>query len=147
MINLPSFLKPTPPPERRQVPRLAPDNVTSVLLVDDEPAIRSLFAMSLRRDGYFVVEAQDGEAALVAANAAGRIDVVITDIQMPRMDGLKLADALRNAHPEMDVIFVSGHPLDSGRIGPHTHLLNKPFLKDDLMQVVTRVAGPSVRMH
>ncbi len=147
MIHLPDFLKPAPMPEPRVMPLHAPENITSVLLVDDEPAIRSLFAMCLRRDGYFVVEAQDGEAALAAAEATGRIDVVVTDIKMPRMDGLKLADALRAVHPDMDVIFVSGYPLDHGRLGPHTHLLNKPFLKDDLMQVLTRVAGPPARTH
>jgi CheY-like chemotaxis protein len=141
-IRLPDFLKPAPiAPATKSISHV-PDGVTSVLLVDDEPAIRSLFASSLRRDGYHVVEAADGRAAIKALEAAGRVDVMVTDVHMPNMDGLTLADTLRASHPDLNVIFVSGYPVDHQAMGPHSRLLSKPFARNDLMNLVSEVAGP-----
>ena len=140
-IKLPDFLKPTPfAPTTKPIAHV-PDGVTSVLLVDDEPAIRSLFAASLRRDGYHVVEAADGRAAIKALEAAGRVDVMVTDVHMPHMDGLTLADTVRASHPDLNVIFVSGYPVDHAAMGPHSRLLSKPFARTDLMNLVSEAAG------
>ena len=93
-MRFPGFLQPSLAPTKQSV-EPAPTNKTCVLLVDDEPAIRMLFAASLRRDGYHVVEAGDGREAIDAAKQAERIDLVITDIRMPKMDGVAMANALR----------------------------------------------------
>jgi len=140
-IRLPDFLKPTPAAPTTKLIQPVPDGVTCVLLVDDEPAIRSLFAASLRRDGYHVVEASNGQSAIKALEAAGRVDVVVTDVHMPGMDGLTLADTLRTSHPNLNVIFVSGYPVDHEAMGPRSRLLSKPFARNDLMNLIREVAG------
>lgn len=135
-MRLPSFLQPLPPVAKPRPIEPAPEDKTCVLLVDDEPAIRMLFAASLRRDGYHVVEAGDGQEAIDAAKKAKRIDLVITDIRMPKMDGVAMANALREVQAGIRIVFVSGYPVDLGALGPNACMLNKPFLREDLMKTV-----------
>ena len=139
-MRLPAFLQPTPS-AKRSVVEPAPKDKTCVLLVDDEPALRMLFAASLRRDGYHVVEAGDGEEAVEAARMAERVDLVITDIRMPKMDGIKMANALREVQPELRIVFVTGYPVDLAALGPNSCMLNKPFLRSDLMKAVHELTG------
>lgn len=84
-----------------------------VLLVEDEVMIAELFAETLLSDGHDVAIAGDGQEALElfdAAEAGGRpYDIVVTDIRMPRMDGVTLARSLRHGHPELPVVVVSGY--------------------------------------
>lgn len=134
-MRLPAFLQPTP--TARSLAILpAPKDKLCVLLVDDEPAIRVLFAATLRRDGYHVVEAGDGEEAVQTAKKAERVDLVITDIRMPKMDGIAMANALREAQPEIRIVFVSGYPVDLAALGPNSCMLSKPFRSIDLMNAV-----------
>lgn len=135
-MRLPGFLQPAPPPAKALPVEPAPKDKTCVLLVDDEPAIRMLFAASLRRDGYHVVEAGDGQEAVEVAKKADRIDLVITDVRMPKMNGVAMANALREAKPEIRIVFVSGYPVDLAALGPNSCMLNKPFLRADLMKAV-----------
>lgn len=135
-MRLPNFLQPLPVDVKPPVITPAPEAKTCVLLVDDEPAIRTLFAASLRRDGYFVVEAGGGREAVAAAKKAERIDLVVTDVRMPEMDGIEMANALREDHPEIRIVFVSGYPTDLNALGPNSRMLNKPFLRSDLMKAV-----------
>lgn len=143
-MKLPHFLHPIPAVEPDVRVTTAPDGVTSILLVDDEPAIRSLCAASLRRDGYFVAEAGDGRSAITAAAAAGRVDVVVTDIRMPHMDGVAMAEALRAHRPGLPIVFVTGYPFDPSQIGPNDQLLNKPFMREELRRAVESATG---RVH
>lgn len=135
-MKLPNFLKPVESAPQVRNAEPAPTDKTCVLLVDDESAIRTLFAASLRRGGYHVVEAEDGEDAIAAARKAERIDVVVTDIRMPKMDGISMANALREAHPGIRIVFVSGYPTDLTALGPNSCMLAKPFLSADLMKAV-----------
>ena len=84
-----------------------------VLLVEDEVMIAELFAETLISDGHDVAIATDGQEALElfdAAEASGRpYDIVVTDVRMPRMDGVTLARSLRHHHPELPVVVVSGY--------------------------------------
>ncbi len=84
-----------------------------ILLVEDEELIAELFAETLTADGHDVSVARDGQAALdlfVRAEAVGRpYDIVVTDVRMPRMDGVTLTRRLRAAHPELPVVVVSGY--------------------------------------
>jgi two-component system cell cycle sensor histidine kinase/response regulator CckA len=83
-----------------------PPGASLVLMVDDEPAQRQLFAFALRREGYHVLEARNGVEALEVADKAGRLDLVVTDIVMPVMKGPELAARLRDRFPGLQVVFV-----------------------------------------
>lgn len=118
-----------------------PPGATVVLLVDDEPAVRNLFALALRREGYHVVEAGNGVEALEFAAQLDQIDLVVTDIVMPIMKGPEFAAKLREQRPDMKFIFVSGY-LVSDDLGDNAHMLAKPFMRQDLVKKVYDVVGP-----
>ncbi|MBX6365196.1 MAG: PAS domain S-box protein [Gemmatimonadetes bacterium] len=107
-----------------------------VLVAEDEPAVRSLARRILERAGYRVLEAEDGEDALAVAEAhAGPIDLLLTDVVMPRMGGRTLAERLARARPGVRILFMSGYSeeLVSAR-GParYSPLLEKPFTPEAL---------------
>ena len=82
-----------------------------VLLVEDEDVVRSFAARALKRQGYEVLEASTGVEALeVMDKNAGRIDIVVSDVIMPEMDGPTLLKELRKTNPGLKIIFVSGYP-------------------------------------
>jgi len=111
-----------------------------ILLVEDEDAVRVFSARALRNKGYQVLEAKNGEAAMQQIETDGaRIDLLITDVVMPQMDGPTLARHVRRLRPEMKVIFISGYAED--RLGDIdgvevAHFLPKPF---SLKQLATKV--------
>jgi two-component system cell cycle sensor histidine kinase/response regulator CckA len=118
-----------------------PSDVTVILLCEDEPAVRSLFAMTLRREGYHVLEARNGADALEVMAAAGRVDLVVTDVVMPIMRGTELADRLREQQPDMHFIFISGYLMDDN-LGRNAQMIQKPFKKDELIRRIVDVVGP-----
>jgi CheY-like chemotaxis protein len=118
-----------------------PPNATVVLLVDDEPAQRQLFAFALRRDGYYVLEARNGSEALEVAERAGRIDLLVSDVVMPVMQGPEMAERLRQKFPALRVLFVSGFIQDA-KIGADARVLHKPFVRQDLLKSVVELIGP-----
>src|SRR5207245_7199195 len=88
----------------------------TVLLVEDEDAVRLFSARALRNKGYKVIEARSGEAALaIIHRATETIDLLITDVVMPRMDGPGLIRDVRETHPDMKVLFMPGYTEDSFR--------------------------------
>lgn len=103
----------------------------TVLVVDDEPVVRTLVRNMLERSGYTVLEARDGEEAILLAGAGARIDLLLTDVVMPRMSGRALADSLRARLPQLRVLFTSGYSADA--LGEHgvlergSSLLEKPY--------------------
>ena len=121
----------------------------TVLLVEDEDPVRLFSARALRNKGYKVIEAKSGEAALeVIHRATEQIDLLVTDVVMPRMDGPGLIREVRQTHPDMKVIFISGYTEDSFRKRLNTdaeiHFLPKPFSLKQLASKVKEVmsAGP-----
>jgi PAS domain S-box-containing protein len=106
-----------------------------VLVVDDDPQVRALSDRILRDAGYDVVVAGDGQAALARAAEAGRIDLLLSDVVLPRMNGVALARQLRARWPDLRVLLMSGYsdePL--GEIGSEPfELLAKPFTDDELL--------------
>ncbi|MBW2240355.1 MAG: PAS domain S-box protein [Deltaproteobacteria bacterium] len=130
-------------------PAPAPAFVASgrrVLLVEDEESVRRLVRDCLRRDGFEVVEAADGPAALREA-ARGRIDLLISDVVMPEMRGPELAARLRSGQPELPVLFVSGYSdrqLDLSESGDvPTRFLAKPFSLAEMRNAVYELVGES----
>ena len=117
----------------------------TALLAEDEPAIRSLAAEVLRRQGYTVLEAVDGEEALrVAQEHLGEeIHLLLADVIMPRMDGRQLARRLKSLMPRMRVLFTSGLPapggVPDGDLGDGITFLPKPFTPAVLAQRVREV--------
>ena len=85
-----------------------------MLVVDDEPGLRDLACRTLEAEGYRTLEAGHGAEALeVMESAPDMVDLVVTDVVMPGMDGRELARELRRARPGLRVLYVSGYPADS----------------------------------
>ncbi|HEY0778234.1 MAG TPA: ATP-binding protein, partial [Gemmatirosa sp.] len=112
--------EPEPVPARAEAPR-APDGAgTTVLVVDDESAVRGAAARVLARRGYTVLEARDGVEALgLAERYAGPVHLLLSDVRMPGMDGRELARRFRVARPEARVLLMTGYP-GSEDPGPDT---------------------------
>jgi two-component system cell cycle sensor histidine kinase/response regulator CckA len=116
----------------------------TVLLVEDEDAVRMFGARALRNKGYNVVEASSGEAALkLLDDGADRIDVLISDVVMPGMDGPSMVRRARDKRPDMKVIFISGYTEDSLRkrmeVAGDVHFLAKPFTLQQLAGKVKEI--------
>jgi two-component system cell cycle sensor histidine kinase/response regulator CckA len=113
----------------------------TILLVEDEDAVRSFAARALRMRGYTVLEASGGEAGLeIVRHHPGGIDLLVTDVVMPNMDGPTLVRAARRLRPEMRIIYMSGYAEDAFRRNEEKveelHFLPKPF---GLKQLVAKV--------
>ena len=109
-----------------------------VLLVEDEPEVLQMTARVLRDGGYEVLEAENGRAALeLLEKYRKHLDLLVTDVAMPQIDGIELAARLRRRHPHLPVVFTSGHvgdeSLHSGLLGPESAFLLKPFPPDALI--------------
>jgi CheY-like chemotaxis protein len=113
-----------------------------VLLVEDEPAVRSLTRQVLQEQGYTVLEAPGGAEALdVASRHGGPIHLLLTDVSMPEMSGLELARRLRERRPETRVLFMSGYVHEVAQfgepiLGRRPSFLAKPFRLADLLRQV-----------
>jgi two-component system cell cycle sensor histidine kinase/response regulator CckA len=111
-----------------------------VLLVEDEDVVRSFAVRALTRQGYEVLEASDGQEALdIVAAHNGEIDIVVTDVVMPEMDGPTMFRELRKTNPSIKVIFVSGYPNEAFRetLGSEdVAFLPKPFSLPQLAEKV-----------
>jgi two-component system cell cycle sensor histidine kinase/response regulator CckA len=104
----------------------------TILLVEDEDAVRLFSARALRNKGYKVLEARSGEAALDILGREGEpVDLLITDVVMPEMDGPALVETVRAGRPAMKVIFISGYAESAFREqasgSGELHFLAKPF--------------------
>lgn len=113
----------------------------SVLVVDDESTVRRLVARVLEREGYTVFEADDGADALDLIRVKARVDVVVTDIVMPRVNGVELMQALAVSHPDLPVILMSGYATgELAELGIATpcSILIKPFSAERLLAEVQR---------
>jgi CheY-like chemotaxis protein len=116
----------------------------TVLVVEDEPAVRAIARDALRLRGYRVLEAPDGPSAIEVAAEAGRsIDLLVTDVVMPGMSGRVLAERLVAERPGLRVLYMSGYTDDAigqhGVLEPGLHYLQKPFAPDTLARRVREV--------
>lgn len=122
-----------------------------ILVIDDQTQVRAAVSLALRAKGFDVETAENGQAGLRTFKASP-FDLVIADIFMPEMDGVKLIKAVRERNPNLPVIAVSGvHLRGSGRTAldlfPLAHLsdvvcLQKPFGPAELLQAIVRATKP-----
>jgi DNA-binding NtrC family response regulator len=118
--------------------------MATILVIDDEPALRRSLRRILELDGHRVIEAEDGRAAF-AAEEAQSVDLIITDVFMPEMDGIEFLIAHQEQSPGIPIIAISGggfadkdHVLiDAGMIGA-TETLSKPLQVDEVRAAVAR---------
>ena len=114
----------------------------TILLVEDEDAVRMFSARALSNKGYQVLEADCGESALeLMAEHGSHIDIIVTDVIMPEIDGPTMAKKVLENHPDMPIIFVSGYTEDRFKeeIGENAHFLPKPFTLQQLAAKVKEV--------
>ncbi len=117
------------------------DGDETILLVEDEPAVRALVRKVLRKSGYTVLEARSGEEALaVAADYESRIDLLLTDMVMPGIGGGELAGRLRRVRGDLPVLLTSGYAEEAARRQagevPRSLFLEKPFVAGSLLRIV-----------
>jgi two-component system, cell cycle sensor histidine kinase and response regulator CckA len=114
----------------------------TVLVADDEHAVRRFAVRILEGEGFAVVEAQDGAEALDAIRSGSiSFHVVVSDIVMPRLNGVELMKALASSHPYLPVILMSGYATTALKdlgIAPPCSMLIKPFPPDLLLAEVRR---------
>jgi CheY-like chemotaxis protein len=124
-----------------------PIRARTVLVVEDDRAIRYLFTEVLRGAGYEVIACENGTLGLEQARSRiGGIDAVITDSTMPGLDSREMIDAIRAIRPEIPVVIVSGSMEDgTARAGgdPGTLFLTKPLSPERLMMELQRLLAPA----
>lgn len=126
---------PSPNPEQR-----------TILLIDDEQSVRSIVKRILQRANYKVLEAESGEAALkLVESHTGTIDLVVTDLHMPGLNGPEVVKMLASVRPGLKVLFMSGYAEHDvvARTGVPggANFLHKPFSGQELTAAVTKAIG------
>jgi nitrogen-specific signal transduction histidine kinase len=121
-----------------------PTGTETILLAEDEPALRALTREILEDSGYVIIEAGSGDGAMKrAAEYPGAIDLLLTDVVMPRMSGRELADRLARLRPGLRVMFMSGYTDDAvvrhGVLAPSAAFIQKPFGPESLLAKVREV--------
>ena len=118
-----------------EAPRASQDE--TVLVVDDEPAVRMLVSEVLSDLGYTTIEAEDGAAGLVVLRSGVRIDLLVSDVGLPGgMNGRQMADAARLVRPDLKVLFITGYAesavMRDGQLDAGMHVMTKPFALEAL---------------
>ena len=122
----------------------------TILLVEDASDVREFVARVLTRAGYVVIKTDGPGAALAEIGRDGqRIDLLLSDVIMPGMNGRELANVVVQRRPEIAVLFMSGYTdnaiVHHGVLDPRTHFLHKPFSPDQLLQEVRRALRKEIR--
>lgn len=140
----PSAKPVSPPPGVPATGRIA----GVVLLVEDEPSVRTVTKRMLEMRGLTVLLAENPEEALrQAATHPHPVDVLLTDVLLPGMDGPELASRIRMLRPDVRVVFISGYPREEAFAhsanDPEAEFLQKPFTPARLIEVLSRVLSKS----
>ncbi len=140
-IYLPRFVGMIHPVSEENILEPPLDNPAKVLVVEDEPTVLTLATTMLEKLGYTALSATSAQDAIsLLAHYPGNIDILLTDVIMPGMNGRELARRLLSDHPNLKCVFMSGWTADilesEGVIGPGIHFLQKPFTSDQLSSVL-----------
>jgi CheY-like chemotaxis protein len=143
---LPRVAQPADPYEVQESLDFNPGSET-ILLVEDEPAVRRMAAEVLLNIGYRVIAAPSGADALrMAAKHEGPLDLLLTDVVMPGMTGPELARQFHSKFPRMRILYMSGYTDDAiekhGLRGRTVRLLQKPFTHETLARGIREALGP-----
>jgi len=122
----------------------------TILVVEDDDGVRKLTREFLKINGYTVLEARNGaEAIQIPARHAGPVDLLLTDVLMPGMNGREVAQQFVSLRPETKVLFMSGYTEDAithlGILEPGVAFIEKPFSPDELAHKVRSVLGSKER--
>ncbi len=120
----------------------AQPRAAKILLVDDEPLVRLATAEMLREMGHVVTEAENGAAALALVRAGEEFDLLVTDYLMPSMRGSDLANEIRQSHPDVPVLLMTGYAHLAKGEAVGLPRLSKPFRETDLAREVARLLSP-----
>ena len=119
-----------------------------VLVVEDEELVRGLVVEALRELGYQPLEAADGPSALAVIGNLQRLDILVTDIGLPGLNGRQVADAARTRWPDLKVLFMTGYAANAtiaeGVLEPGMHLITKPFAIANFVTKITEIRPKSV---
>lgn len=119
----------------------------TVLLVEDSEVVRDVVALMLESDGLTVLQASGGEEALALVRRGDApIDLLLTDIVMPEMSGVELADRLERERPDMRILFMTGYAeevvVNKGILGKHRECIGKPFTQKQITKRVRKILFP-----
>ena len=113
-----------------------------VLVVDDDTSVRAYVKAALKSEGFRTLEAEDGELGLELVRKIGSdIDLVISDIKMPKLDGIQLANLVRAEFPKIPIILVSGYVDVALENQPWVEFIPKPFLLSTLLNIVRKMVA------
>ena len=124
------------------LPDIFPQSIPlgTVLVVDDDAVVRRVTQLLLSDAGYRVFEAEDGREGLDVLEEHGPVDLVVTDIVMPRLDGVAFAETLRREHPDQSVLYMSAHPAEVmvqyNAVDLTVPFLAKPYTRSQLLSKV-----------
>lgn len=132
----------TPAPEKLDVP---PGRGEMVLVVEDEPAVRQLIVEILAEAGYRTLQAADGPSAIPVLESSQHLDLLISDVGLPGLNGRQVAEIGRKHRPDLKVLFVTGYAqhaaVRSDFLGPGMQMITKPFQSDVLALRVREMIG------
>ena len=123
--------------------KLQLDNPTVILLAEDEPLVRNMIRNLLAASGYFVLDAADGlQAVELARSYQGRIDLLLTDLKMPKLNGAEAAKIIATERPGIGILMISGHASDEIRQEIAAQpFLRKPFVPGVLLRRIRELLG------
>ncbi len=119
----------------------------TVLLVEDSDAVRAVVAKMLEEGGFTVLQASGGEEALAFARRGdAQIDLLLTDIVMPEVSGVELADRLERERPDVRILFMTGYAeevvVNEGILGKGRECIGKPFTQEQITRRVRKILFP-----
>jgi two-component system cell cycle sensor histidine kinase/response regulator CckA len=140
-IELPATLETRPPQVSTAGPTHVADGSSRVLVVEDDPGVRRLIELALRRKGHVVVAVAGSRDALAALAGQPDFTLVLTDIVMPEMNGHDLAVEIRRMVPGLPIVFMSGFANDMARQTAGELFLAKPFTVESLTTFVRQASS------